>query len=743
MQVRKENGNLEKFDPSKIRTWVNWAIGSNLPLEDRLEMEYGILREVMNRIADGCTTGDIHAAIISVCLEKKDLAYSAVAANLEYATLYKNIERKLRVINSADLAFMDIFDIMVKQNIWRGAWVEDERLIELEEEINEVYTELAGIQPQFWTVKQWSDKYSLKYLGEPIETPAMGILALALSIHGPTEKAFKMARGVILRKQNYPTPMLNGCRNGNYNLISCCVIEAEDSTISLDLAELIASQMTARKAGIGIRLNSRSRGDSVKSGAVKHLGKHPLYASLQATVKKYTQETRGGSATTTFTALDPEIFEQILWKTQRMELSRRLDKLDFEFAYNDAFAQAVIHDQDWYLLSYGDAPRVWNNFHLPAEEYNALVREAILNGAPYTKVKAWDVLSAFGSARWETGRQYINNLSMTNLHTPFAGEDSVITQSNLCEEIALPTRGFTSIEDLLVEDSDGEVAFCTIAAINAEATSVEEYMDTAETVLYTLNRGLELAADEAPTLSLKASLLRRRSLGIGITGFAGKLYKEGLDYDSSPESLEETSALAELHYFSLLKASQKYAREEGVTVDSGIDLDWLPIDTRVDNGYIPRLDWESVRGLPRANSVLVAHMPTESSSLFSGATNGLYPSRKKVIAKKARTGKVQFISEHYDPSKHLSVWDPSLRMENYYGAFQGWADQAISADYWTSFENYKDSKIPMEEIFLWFIRQYVAGNKTAYYQNFKDTETDKQDSDDYVEPLSAADCCKL
>jgi len=743
LHVVKSDGTLQAFEPSKARQWVNWALGNELPMEEKLDMEYTILRDTMERISDRCTTADIHQAMISSCLEKKDIKYSQVAANLEMATLYKNMEKKLRIIDPSNAQFMDIFDVMVDRGHWKGDWTCDDDLIHFEDEINEVYIELAAMSPQVWTVKQWADKYSLKEDQEAIETPAMGILALALSIHGPSEKAYKMAYGVMEGKQNYPTPMLNGCRNGNYNLISCCVIEADDSTLSIDIAELIASQMTARKAGIGINLLTRSKGDDVKNGAVKHLGKHPLYASLQSTVKKYTQETRGGSATTTYNVIDPEILEQILWKTQRMDLARRLDKLDFELAYNDAFGQAVIHDRDWYLFSYSEAPEVWDAFHLMADEYNEVVRKAILRGAKYTKINAIDLLVEFGKARWETGRQYINNLSETNRHTPFLTQyvENRISQSNLCEEIALPTRGFTDLWDLLKEDSEGEVAFCTIAAGNVEEIDDEEYMDQMETILYTLNRGLDLAAHHAPTPSLKASLLRRRSLGVGITGMAGRLYKKGLDYDSSPESIEEVTALAELHYYALLRASQKYAKETGVEVTTGIDNNWLPIDTRKDNGYEPRLDWEALRGIPRANSVLVAHMPTESSSAFSGATNGLYPSRKRVVAKKARTGKIQFISKYFDPEKHMSVWDPALRMENYYGAVQGFSDQAISADYWTDFYRYEGAKFPAEEIVLWFVRQYLSGTKTAYYQNFKDNE--EEDSDDYVEPISAADCCKL
>lgn len=734
MYVIKSDGTKQKFDPSKIRTWVSWA-GPNP--DPKLESE--ILQSTLSRLSEEPTTSEIHQTVISVCLDMKTLDASALAANLELATIFKNMEKHLRVLEPAKATFIDLLDIMVAQGVWAGEWTEDPDLDTYAEELNHLYFELEAHPVQFWVVKQWVDKYSRKLQGEPIETPALGALALAISLHGVTERAFHMARGIVYGKQNYPTPMLNGCRTGEYNLISCCVIEAQDSIESIDIAEYIASQMTARKAGIGINLVTRSKGDGVRRGAVKHLGKHPLYASLEKTVKKYTQETRGGSATTTFTCIDPEILDQLKWKSQQIDIARRIDKLDFEFAYNDDFARAVRDNADWYLFSLSEAPEVWANFH--AQDYMDYVRKAVLGGAKYTKIKAREIIEAFSHTRWETGRLYMNNLTRTNQHTPFDGTPgNVITQSNLCEEIALPTRGFLDLYDLLKEDSYGEVAFCTIAALNVqEFDSDEEYIEHAETVVYTLNRAIELAAKHAPTPSLRSSLLRRRSLGIGITGLAGRLYKEGFDYDGSDESLQLVAHLSDLHYYALLRASQKYAEETGTVCGAGVDLDWLPIDTADVKfmEYETPFDWEALRGKPRANSVLSAHMPTESSAVFSGATNGLYPSRKKVIAKKARTGKVQFISKHFDPDKHMSVWD--IDMNPYYGVIQAYGtDQAISADHYTDFHKYPGSKIPMEDCIELFISQWWHGVKTGYYQNFRD-----MDDLEKLEEQVADDCCKL
>jgi ribonucleoside-diphosphate reductase alpha chain len=152
----------------------------------------------------------------------------------------------------------------------------------------------------------------------------------------------------------------------------------------------------------------------------------------------------------------------------------------------------------------------------------------------------------------------------------------------------------------------------------------------------------------------------------------------------------------------------------------GVDLDWLPIDTNKPISdpdlWEIELDWESLRGKPRKHSVLVAHMPTESSAVFSGATNGLYPSRDRVVYKAARKGKIQFISEHFVEGVNLPAWE--VDMIPYYQAIQNYSDQGISADYYTDFNKYPNYKVPMTVAVNWFIRPALAGIKGAYYQNF-------------------------
>ena len=706
MRIIKSNGSYAPFMPEKIRTWVKWSIQGQ-SLEKQLEMEYYILQEVISRLPQNeVKTSDIHQCIIDVCLDKEEIEYSRVAAKLEVATIHKNQARLLNIFKPESADYSDFVDALCLEGMYSGDWL-SEINEETERKVNEWYIELEAVDLEYWVVKQFSDKYSMKVNEEAIETPACAALSIAIAYHGVTDLAFNVAKDIIYGKANYPTPALNGVRNGSFDSISCCVIEAGDTVDSIEVAEHIASKMTAKKAGIGITLDTRSKGDTVKNGAVKHLGKAPLYRSVEASVKKYTQLTRGGSATMTVKAIDPDIMNMLLWKTQRIDLSQRIDKIDYSFAYNEAFVHAVLREEDWYLFSKYYAPEVHDAFHYEADEYMQVVKEAVQRGVPHTKVKAIDVLMQYLEGRWETGRIYCLNVTEANRHTPF--NDGVIVQSNLCMEIMLITAAYKHMKDLYGSlDSEGETAFCSLAALNWANISPEEFFDVAERTLRTVNEMIE----RAPMMSdsMRTSLLKRRSVGIGVVGAASALYKAGLDYDGSEESLEFISRKSELHYYALLKASQKMAEETGISCE-GIDEDWLPIDT-MRSTREPYLDWEKLRGKPRMHSVLVALMPTESSSAFSNATNGPYPTRQRVIYKGARKGLVQFISEYF--VNKLPAWE--VDMVPYYKEFQSYADQGISADHYTDFTKLPNRKIRMEVLVEWFIEQEhfrIANNCTS------------------------------
>ena len=180
--------------------------------------------------------------------------------------------------------------------------------------------------------------------------------------------------------------------------------------------------------------------------------------------------------------------------------------------------------------------------------------------------------------------------------------------------------------------------------------------------------------------------------------------------------------------------------ETGVQVD-GVDLNWLPVDTKVGK-FTPKMDWESIRGKPRVNSVLVAHMPTESSALASGVTNGLYPPCKRVINKKSRKGVVQFICKDFVVGKNLLAWDiDNVTLSRYYSAVQDWTDQGISADTYVDLRKYEGGKKPLSLLLKEWVAHFRLGNKSMYYVNTYDN--DESSIFDLAPESEDCESCKL
>lgn len=413
--VIKYDGSIEEFRAEKLNKWAQYATKTGGDWSE-------IALSTYKRLPETAKASDIHQTMINVCLDKEEIGYSRIAARLEQASLRKNMERLLGV--SDQDSFETIYNTMIKNGVW-----DKETMPQYNAVWEDWYKEVYQNHLEYWQIVQWGDKYAIRKGGVPVETPHIGCLGIGLGLHGDSKDAFDLAKALIEGKVNLPTPALNGIRTGDFDTISCCIITGGDTVDSIGVAEHIAYKMTAKKAGIGIEFDTRSKGSPVKGGAVEHLGKHSIYATLDKAVKMFTQVSRGGSATVTFKCIDPEVESIVMWKTQRVDIETRLDKMDYSFAYNDAFLQAVINNEDWYLFDLVEAPEVHDAFYvLKAVEYNEVVNKAIACGKKFKKLKARDLLKSVLIARNETGRMYSINVTRVNEHTPFI---DVIRLSNL------------------------------------------------------------------------------------------------------------------------------------------------------------------------------------------------------------------------------------------------------------------------------------------------------------------------
>lgn len=302
-----------------------------------------------------------------------------------------------------------------------------------------------------------------------------------------------------------------------------------------------------------------------------------------------------------------------------------------------------------------------------------------------------------------------------------------------CLEISLPTKPLNN-----VNDPDGEVALCTLAAFNLGEIEYEEIPQLADLLVRLLDALLDY--QNYPLPAAERSTMYRRTLGVGVINYAYFLAKNGVRYsDGSANNL--THKWFEKIQHSLMSSSVQLAKEFGpcpgfkeTRMAKGI----LPIDTHkeeVDKHHSEpyHCDWEALRedmmtyGI--RNSTLSALMPSETSSQVSSATNGIEPPRGLVSVKTSKDGVLNQVVpevEKYRDQYEL-LWDipNNTGYLQLCGIMQKFVCQAISANTNYDPEKFPSGKVPMKQLMGDLLLTYKLGLKTLYYHNTRDGQKDE------------------
>ena len=275
--------------------------------------------------------------------------------------------------------------------------------------------------------------------------------------------------------------------------------------------------------------------------------------------------------------------------------------------------------------------------------------------------------------------------------------------SNLCQEITLPTDPLQHI------DGSGEIALCVLSAVNLSKLKDWDHLRR----LCDLSvRSLDVLIDyqQYPVKAAENATRQRRSLGIGFIGLAHYLAKLGFKYDSW-QAHKSVHLLAERFQFYLLEASLQLAKEYGpcdAFEQTKYSRKVMPVDTyktEIDEFCVDdknqkfelKMDWsalaEEIWNYGLRNSTLTAQMPSESSSVVCGTTNGIEPPRDYLSVKKSKKGVLKQIVPQYVKHKndYTLLWD--MKDNDGYikvvAILQKFFDQAISGNWSYNPMNYE------------------------------------------------------
>ena len=730
--VTKRDGRRESIDLEKIHRVIIWAAeGLENVSESQVELRAHL------QFYDGIKTSDIHETLIK----------SAADLISEEAPDYQYLAARLAIFHLRKRAFgsfepphlYDHVAKLVEQKRYDEHLLTDYSREEFDE-LNAYIDHTRDMNFSYAAVKQLEGKYLVqnRVTGEVFESPQLLYMLVSACLFSsyPKETRLDYVKrfydATSLFKLSLPTPIMAGVRTPTRQFSSCVLIETDDSLDSINATAAAIVKYVSQRAGIGINAGRiRALGSPIRNGEAFHTGCIPFYKHFQTAVKSCSQGgVRGGAATLFYPIWHLEVESLLVLKNNRGVEENRVRHIDYGVQINKLMYQRLIKGENITLFSPHEVPGLYDAFFADQDEFERLyVKYEQDPNIRKKTIKAVELFGLLASERASTGRIYVQNVDHCNTHSPFDPKVAPVKQSNLCLEIALPTKPLND-----VNDPNGEIALCTLSAFNLGAL---EDLDELEGLADLIVRALDSLLDyqDYPVPAAYNATMNRRTLGVGVTNLAYYLAKNGVRYsDGSANGLVHRTFEAIQYY--LLKASNQLARELGpcpkfneTTYAQGL----LPIDTYkrdVDDYCEEPLHYfwetlrEDIREFGLRNSTLTALMPCETSSQITNSTNGIEPPRGFVSVKSSKDGVMkQVVPEFLRLKDNYELLWNIPNNEGYLelvGIMQKFVDQSISANTNYDPSKFPGEKVPMKQLLKDLLTAYKYGVKTLYYHNTRD-----------------------
>lgn len=731
INVTKRNGEKEPLNLDKIHQILFFACDglsgvSVSEIEIRAQLQF----------YEGIESSTIHDILIKSAAElitEDTPNYQYVAGRLLNYSIRKQVYGQYEPIK-----FSAHLQEMIDTKIYDPEILEKYTLQEIEE-LGKYIKHKRDDKFTYVAMRQWEGKYLCKnrVTKKIYESPQMAYMCIAAIIFMGYDKDVRMSYvkkfydSISNFDISLPTPIMAGLRTNTRQFSSCVVLNVGDSLDSIGSSNHAILRYISRKAGLGINMGRiRALDSEIRGGDAVHTGLIPFLASTAKTVKSCSQGgVRGGAATVHFPLWHLEFDSLLVLKNNKGTEFNRVRQLDYCYQVNRTLYQRLVDGKDITFFSPNEVPGLYEAFCSDQREFERLYTK--YEADPSIRKKSIPAVQVFGNLmqeRAETGRIYIQNIDHANTHSTFDELVAPIEQSNLCQEIALPSVPFEDING-----EDGLISLCTLSAINwGNFENPEDMEQSCDLAIRALDSLLDY--QDYPVGHAERATKLYRPLGVGIINMAYFLAKRGLRYDTA--ALDTVNTWAEAWSYYLIKSSVQLAKEKGrcegfenLKYAKGI----LPIDTYksdIDDLVTSELkqDWESLRkdiaqyGI--RNATTMALMPAETSAQISNSTNGIEKPRSLVSRKLSKDGILKQVVPEIGKlkNKYDLLWDQTdnIGYLNICGVLQKYIDQSISANTSYNPEKFPESKIPMSTLVHELLYAYKVGLKNLYYHNTND-----------------------
>jgi len=503
----------------------------------------------------------------------------------------------------------------------------------------------------------------------PGETPQYMFMRVALAIHGADTESVRRSYDLMSQKYfTHATPTLFNAGTSRPQMSSCFLVAAKSDSIEgiYDTLKECA-QISKWSGGIGLHIsNIRANGTPIKGTNGVADGIVPMLRVFNNTARYVNQG--GGKRKGSFAVyLEPwhaDIFEFLELRLNQGDEEARCRDLFTALWIPDLFMQKVEEDGDWYLMCPNDSTRLQNVY---GDEFNEMYREYVAQGRYKRKVRAREVWDAILKSQVETGTPYMCYKDSVNKKSNQKNIGTV-KSSNLCTEI-------------MEVSTPDETAVCNLASlclpaflkpvnqVGPEGTPCFTFdFDKLQEVTRVVTRNLNQVIDKNyyPTQAAKNSNLRHRPIGLGVQGLADVFQLLGLPFDS-PGARELNIHIFTNIYFAALQESCALAKEfgkyetfTGSPASQGLlQFDLWGIKKPIFNDLKDKIATYGLR-----NSLLIAPMPTASTSQIMGNNECFEPYTTNIYLRRTLAGEFVMVNKHLIRDlQAIGKWSPETKTE--------------------------------------------------------------------------------
>jgi ribonucleoside-diphosphate reductase alpha chain len=654
MYVVKRDGKKETVKFDKITSRIQrlcYGLSSHVePVQ--------VAIKVIEGIYDGVTTSELDnlAAEVAASLTTTHPDYALLASRIAISNLHKNTKK------SFSETMKDLYEYVDPRTGLKASLLADDvyEIISNNAELLDstiIYDRDFGYD--YFGFKTLDKSYLLKLNGKVVERPQHMLMRVAIGIHKEDiESAIETYNLMSERWFTHATPTLFNAGTPKPQLSSCFLLTMKSDSIEgiYDTLKQCA-QISQSAGGIGLSMhNIRATGSYIRGTNGTSNGIVPMLRVFNDTARYVDQG--GGKRKGSFAIyLEPwhaDIFEFLELKKNHGKEELRARDLFYALWVCDLFMKRVEAEGDWSLFCPNEAPGLADCY---GAEFETLYENYEREGKARKVVKARELWTAILESQIETGTPYM-------LYKDACNEKSnqknlgTIKSSNLCTEIVEYT------------DKD-EVAVCNLASISLPRFVIDGKFDHQRlfdiTYVVTKNLNKIIDVNYYPVPEARRSNMRHRPIGIGVQGLADAFILMRMPFESE-EARKLNAEIFETIYYASMTASKDLAKQDGPyetfqgsPLSKGIfQFDMWNVTPSA------RWEWdvlrEEVMKHGARNSLLLAPMPTASTSQILGNNECFEPYTSNIYTRRVLSGEFVVVNKHLllDLVK-LGLWNNDLK----------------------------------------------------------------------------------